>query len=131
MRDSRRGGLEPKARPVCGQRRKVSLPHYLFPSQRPSAHYPVFPRTLGSLPTPAEPQGNRLLISTLDGLNNTIFVCKATNALGSGQGQKCILVKGEWSSDKEGRLRRVTLSSGIWVAWQTSPAQAAAGVGSL
>ncbi|XP_034346175.1 nectin-2-like [Arvicanthis niloticus] len=49
--------------------------------------------TLGSLPTPAEPQGNRLLISTLDGLNNTIFVCKATNALGSGQGQKCILVK--------------------------------------
>ena len=28
----------------------------------------------------------------MNGLNNTIFVCKATNALGSGQGQVTILV---------------------------------------
>lgn len=37
--------------------------------------------------------GSHLLISTVDDLNNTIFVCKAINALGSGQGQVTILVK--------------------------------------
>ncbi|XP_028634517.1 poliovirus receptor homolog isoform X2 [Grammomys surdaster] len=51
--------------------------------------------TTGKLPDTAKPQdeGKRLLISTLVGLNNTIFVCKATNALGSGQGQQYILVQ--------------------------------------
>lgn len=74
-------------------------------SQRLPAHYPVFPRTMGFLPTSTKRQGNQLLIPTLEGLNNTIFVCKATNALGSGQSQQSILVKGEQSSDKEGRVQ--------------------------
>ncbi|XP_031241463.1 nectin-2-like [Mastomys coucha] len=48
--------------------------------------------TMGFLPTSTKRLGNRLLISTLDDLNNTVFVCKATNALGSGQSQQSILV---------------------------------------
>lgn len=75
------------------------------PSQRPPAHYPVFPRTTGDFPNSDKPQGNQLLISTVDGLNNTVFVCKVTNALGSGQGQEHIFVKGEQSSDKEERVQ--------------------------
>ncbi|GAB1291681.1 Poliovirus receptor [Apodemus speciosus] len=49
--------------------------------------------TTGIFPHSAKPQENRLLIPTLNGLNNSIFVCKATNALGSGQGQVTILVQ--------------------------------------
>lgn len=75
------------------------------PSQRPPAHYPVFPRTTGDFPNSAKRQGNKLLISTLDGLNNTVFVCKVTNALGSAQGQQHIFVKGEQSSDKGERVQ--------------------------
>lgn len=99
MGDSRRRGLEAKA------------PHYSIcvPSQRLPTYYPVFPRATGSLPNSTHFQENdsHLLISTVDGLNNTIFVCEAINALGSGQGQVTILVKGEQSSDKEGRYRRM------------------------
>ncbi|XP_051017972.1 poliovirus receptor-like [Acomys russatus] len=51
--------------------------------------------TTGPLPTSAEPQGNRLRIATLDGLNNTIIVCNVTNALGSRQAQVTILLKGK------------------------------------
>lgn len=49
----------------------------------------------GPLPnsTHFQENGSHLLISTVDDLNNTIFVCKAINALGSGQGQVTILVK--------------------------------------
>ncbi|XP_052027211.1 poliovirus receptor-like [Apodemus sylvaticus] len=49
--------------------------------------------TTGVFPHSAKPQHDQLLISTLTGLNNTIFVCKATNALGSGQGQVTVLLK--------------------------------------
>lgn len=49
----------------------------------------------GPLPNTTEPQGNQLLINTVDKatLNNVTFLCNVTNALGSGQAQKVIHVK--------------------------------------
>ncbi|XP_012980876.1 poliovirus receptor homolog [Mesocricetus auratus] len=49
----------------------------------------------GPLPNATEPQGNRLVINTVDkaGLHNVTFICNATNALGSGQAQQIIYVK--------------------------------------
>ncbi|XP_031241467.1 nectin-2-like isoform X2 [Mastomys coucha] len=60
---------------------------------KPAPHSYDWNTTMGFLPTSTKRQGNQLLIPTLEGLNNTIFVCKATNALGSGQSQQSILVK--------------------------------------
>lgn len=73
------------------------MPH----QQRPPAHHLVSPRATGPLPNTTEPQGNQLLINTVDKatLNNVTFLCNVTNALGSGQAQKVIHVKGEVSSD--------------------------------
>ncbi|EGW05327.1 Poliovirus receptor, partial [Cricetulus griseus] len=56
----------------------------------------VYARTAtGPLPNTTEPQGNQLLINTVDKatLNNVTFLCNVTNALGSGQAQKVIHVK--------------------------------------
>ncbi|XP_029335117.1 poliovirus receptor homolog [Mus caroli] len=59
--------------------------------------------TTGDFPNSVKRQGNKLLISTVDGLNNTVIVCKVTNALGSGQDQVHIIVKGEYFLVSPGR----------------------------
>lgn len=66
--------------------------------------------TTGIFPHSAERENKRLLIPTLHGLNNTIFVCKATNALGSGQGQVTILVK-ESPETQQRNLRRGSIAA--------------------
>ncbi|ERE49935.1 poliovirus receptor-like protein, partial [Cricetulus griseus] len=64
-----------------------------FPTGSRSAS--VWLEVLGPLPNTTEPQGNQLLINTVDKatLNNVTFLCNVTNALGSGQAQKVIHVK--------------------------------------
>ncbi|XP_039104865.1 poliovirus receptor isoform X2 [Hyaena hyaena] len=48
--------------------------------------------TQGPVPPSAEPQGSRLLIRTVDKSINTTFVCRVTNALGTGQAELTVLV---------------------------------------
>ncbi|XP_013210298.1 poliovirus receptor [Microtus ochrogaster] len=64
--------------------------------------------TTGPLPNNTEAQGNRLLIHKVSKttINNVTFVCNVTNALGSGQNQVTIYVKGELSSHQEGRVQQ-------------------------
>lgn len=80
------------------------MPH----QQRLPAHHLVSSRTTGPLPNNTEAQGNRLRITnvTKATINNVTFVCNVTNALGSGQNQITVHVKGELSSDQEGRVQQ-------------------------
>lgn len=73
------------------------MPH----QQRLPTHHLVSSRTTGPLPNNTEAQGNRLLIHKVSKttINNVTFVCNVTNALGSGQNQITVHVKGELSSD--------------------------------
>lgn len=67
----------------------VSLPHLSLP------HPSVSPRTMGPLPPSAVAQDTQLLIHTVDESINTTFVCSVTNALGTGQAELTVLVRGE------------------------------------
>ncbi|KAF3814688.1 hypothetical protein GH733_016964 [Mirounga leonina] len=51
--------------------------------------------TKGPLPPSAVAQGSRLLIQTVDESINTTFICRVTNALGTGQAELTILVREE------------------------------------
>lgn len=82
-------------------------------STEESAYYPFFPRTTGSLPTSAESRDNQLGITTVDGLNNAIFVCNVTNVLRSEQAKVTILDKGELSSNVGEGCSRVAPREGI------------------
>lgn len=88
----------------------VCVPATLWMShqQRLPAHHLVSSRTTGPLPNNTEAQGNRLLIHKVSKttINNVTFVCIVTNALGSGQNQVTVHVKGELSSDQEGRVQQ-------------------------
>lgn len=54
------------------------------------------PRTTGTLPRSAEVQGRKLLFRNVDeSINNTMFTCLAINAMGTGQRNETILLKGE------------------------------------
>uniref|UniRef100_A0A452VES1 Ig-like domain-containing protein n=1 Tax=Ursus maritimus TaxID=29073 RepID=A0A452VES1_URSMA len=51
--------------------------------------------TSGSLPPSAVAQNSQLLIQTVDKSINTTFICRVTNALGTGQAELTIQVRGE------------------------------------
>lgn len=102
-----------KMRPVrsaCMWLELVCVPDTLWMphQQRLPAHHLVSSRTTGPLPNNTEVQGNRLLIHKVSKttINNVTFVCNVTNALGSGQNQVTVHVKGELSSDQEGRVQQ-------------------------
>lgn len=78
------------------------------------SHLPLPPpsvsaRTNGSLPPSAVAQNSQLLIQTVDKSINTTFICRVTNALGTGQAELTIQVRGEepfgWQAQRDRRRR--------------------------
>ncbi|XP_069881072.1 poliovirus receptor-like isoform X3 [Dipodomys merriami] len=49
--------------------------------------------TLGTLPSSAQAQGTQLQIAMVDEAINTTFICNATNAMGTGQGEVTIVLR--------------------------------------
>uniref|UniRef100_A0A452QUP9 Ig-like domain-containing protein n=1 Tax=Ursus americanus TaxID=9643 RepID=A0A452QUP9_URSAM len=85
---------------VCkdkGRYPTVSNPTPTFTCE--GSHLPLPPpsvsaRTNGSLPPSAVAQNSQLLIQTVDKSINTTFICRVTNALGTGQAELTIQVRG-------------------------------------
>lgn len=63
--------------------------------QRPLPYPAVSLRATGPLPPSAVAQGPQLLIRSVDESINTTFICRATNALGTGEAEQTVLVRGE------------------------------------
>ncbi|XP_045701169.1 poliovirus receptor [Phyllostomus hastatus] len=60
----------------------------------------VWNTTTGSLPHSANAQGSQLLFHPVDESINTTFICRATNALGTGEAEQTVLVRGERPRDQ-------------------------------
>ncbi|KAL6083678.1 hypothetical protein STEG23_027669 [Scotinomys teguina] len=90
-------------------RTKVALTCEAHSKPEPTSY--EWSTTTGPLPNTTKAQGHRLLISTVDRntLNNVTFICNVTNALGSGQGQRLVQVKGDSVQPSSG------LSTGVIV----------------
>ena len=61
----------------------------------PSYVTPTPSRTSGVFPASAVAQGPKLIVHSVDRLFNTTFICTVTNAVGTGQAEQVVLVRGE------------------------------------
>lgn len=71
--------------------------------------------TSGPLPPSAVPQGARLLIHLSDEIINTTFVCRVSNALGTGQAAMRVLLPEPVSEEPQSNLLKISLLIGITI----------------
>lgn len=63
--------------------------------QRPLPYPAVSPRASGPLPPSAVARDDQLQFHPVDESINTTFICRVTNALGTGEAEQTVLVRGE------------------------------------